>query len=170
MSLAARSVLRPAKEAFVVGARSYNGAPYDGHTLDDQLNQVFALTNTQPDVCHVDRGHRGYGVETTRVVIASQCRGLTQLEKRLLKRRNSVEPVIGHMKAEGKLDRCLLRGTQGDALNALLSACDQNLHRLPRWRYFAPNKVLDIFLAEIIRRISVAVRGQCYEYRPVLVA
>ena len=162
------SIATTAKEAFIVGARSYNGAPYDGHTLEDQLNQVFALTNTQPDTCYVDRGYRGHGVETTRVVIAGQSRGLTRLDKRLLKRRNSVEPVIGHLKAEGKLDRCFLKGTQGDALNALLSACGQNLRRLLRWLYFAPKKALDILFAAVIRLISVAVSGQSVEYRIAL--
>ena len=81
---------------------------------------------------------------------------------------NCVEPVIGHLKAEGKLDRCFLKGTQGDALNALLSACGQNLRRLLRWLYFAPKKVLDIFLAEVIRRILVAVSEQSFEYRSAL--
>jgi IS5 family transposase len=131
------SISTTAREAFIVGARSYNSAPYDGHTLYDQLNQVYARTNTQPDTCYVDRGYRGHGVGTTRIVIAGQRRCLTRLGKRLLKRRNSIEPVIGHLKAEGKLDRCFLKGTEGDALNALLSACGQNLRRLLHWLYFA---------------------------------
>ncbi|TBR36431.1 IS5/IS1182 family transposase, partial [Marinomonas agarivorans] len=34
------SIAVTAKEAFIVGARSYPGNPYDGHTLQDQLQQV----------------------------------------------------------------------------------------------------------------------------------
>ena len=158
------SIATTAKEAFIVGARSYNGAPYDGHTLDDQLNQVFALTNTQPDACFVDRGCRGHGVGTTCVVIAGQRHGLTRLDKRLLKRRNSVKPVIVHMKAEGKLDHCFLKGTQRDALNALLSACGKNLRRLMRWLYFAAKQVLSILLVEIIQLISLTKSGRSFEY------
>jgi IS5 family transposase len=158
------SIATTAKEAFIVGARSYNGAPYDGHTLEDQLNQVFALTNTQPSTCYVDRGYRGHGVETTPVVIAGQRRGLTRLDKRLLKRRNSVEPVIGHLKSEVKLDRCFLKGTQGDALNALLSACGQNLRRLLRWLYFAPKKVADTVISSVIALLLPTGRGLELEY------
>jgi IS5 family transposase len=162
------SIATTAKEAFIVGARSYNGAPYDGHTLDDQLNQVFALTNTQPSVCYVDRGYRGHGVESTRVVIAGQKRGLTRLDKRLLKRRNSVEPIIGHLKAEGKLGRCYLKGIQGDALNAILSACGQNLRRLLRWLYFAPKKWAETMLRRIIRLLTVADSDDGFEHHAAL--
>ena len=36
--------------------------------------------------------------------------------QRWLKRRNSVEPIIGHLKADGRMRRCYLKGVQGDAL------------------------------------------------------
>jgi hypothetical protein len=35
--------------------------------------------------------------------------------KRELRRRSAIEPVIGHMKAEGHLGRCYLKGRAGDA-------------------------------------------------------
>ena len=116
----------------------------------------------------MDRGYRGHGVESTRVVIAGQKRGLTRLDKHLLKRRNSVEPIIGHLKAEGKMGRCYLKGTQGDALNAILSACGQNLRRLLRWLYFAPKKVAKTILRRIIRLLSVADRNEGSDYHVAL--
>jgi hypothetical protein len=39
-----------------------------------------------------------------------------------LKRRSAIEPVIGHLKSEGHLARCYLKGRAGDAANAVLSA------------------------------------------------
>jgi transposase, IS5 family len=42
--------------------------------------------------------------------------------KRELRRRSAIEPVIGHMKADGHLGRCYLKGTAGDAANAILTA------------------------------------------------
>jgi IS5 family transposase len=47
--------------------------------------------------------------------------------KRELRRRSAIEPVIGHMKAEGHLGRCYLKGTEGDAANAVLTAVGHNL-------------------------------------------
>jgi IS5 family transposase len=44
------------RECFVVGARSFAGNPYDGHTLSEQLEQVKTLCNDKPiDEAHVDR-------------------------------------------------------------------------------------------------------------------
>jgi IS5 family transposase len=55
---------------FVVGARSFPGNPYDGHTLAPALEQVALLTNHVPALAVVDRGYRGHGVETTKVLIS----------------------------------------------------------------------------------------------------
>ena len=154
-----------AQKAFIVDAKSYNGTPYDGHTLGDQLNQVFALTSIQPSVCYVDLGYRGHGVENTRVVIAGQKRGLTRLNMRLLKLSNSVEPINRHLKAEGKLGRCYLKGTQGDALNALLSACGQNLRRLVRRLYVDARKVLKTLFVQLIIELTAEMTALLREHR-----
>jgi len=39
------SIATTLKECFVVGARSFPGRPYDGHTLSSQLEQVSILCN-----------------------------------------------------------------------------------------------------------------------------
>lgn len=53
---------------------------------------------------------------------------------RLLRRRSAIEPVIGHMKAEGDLGRCHLKGRAGDAAKAILAAVGYNFRRLARLR------------------------------------
>ncbi len=132
------SIATTAKEAFIVGARSYPGNPYDGHTLEDQLQQVEVLTHQKPEVCYVDRGYKGSGVTEPRVIIAGQKRGVSEKDKRWLKRRNSIEPIIGHLKSDGRMRRCYLKGLLGDALNVLLCAAGQNLRKLLRWLSFNP--------------------------------
>ena len=47
-----------------------------------------------------------------------------------MKRRAAVEPSIGHLKAEHRLERNRLKGVAGDALNAILSAAAMNFHKL----------------------------------------
>ena len=136
------SIATTAKEAFIVGARSYPGNPYDGHTLYDQLQQVHTITDSKPEICLVDRGYRGHGIEDIKVIIAGQKRGITKKEQRLLKRRNSVEPIIGHLKADGKMRRSYLKGITGDAMNVLLSACGQNMRKLLKWLSWAEIKAL----------------------------
>ncbi|GGO84064.1 hypothetical protein GCM10011348_29440 [Marinobacterium nitratireducens] len=58
-----------------------------------------------------------------------------------MRRRNSVEPVIGHLKSDGKMRRCFLKGVLGDALNVLLCACGQNLRKLLRWLILPRKKI-----------------------------
>jgi len=53
--------------------------------------------------------------------------------KRELRRRSAIEAVIGHMKAEGHLGRCYLKGRTGDAANAILSAVGYNLRLVLAW-------------------------------------
>src|SRR5262249_26487298 len=53
--------------------------------------------------------------------------------KRELRRRSAIEAVIGHMKAQGHLGRCYLRGRAGDAANVILSAIGYNLRLVLAW-------------------------------------
>ena len=115
---------------FVVGARSFPGNPYDGHTLAPALEQVAILTEQVPDLAVVDRGYRGHGVETTKVLISGTRRGITPLLARLLRRRSAIEPEIGHMKSDGRLARCPLKGRIGDAIFAVLCACGHNVRKI----------------------------------------
>jgi IS5 family transposase len=50
-----------------------------------------------------------------------------------MKRRAAVEPGIGHLKREHRMDRNRLKGTLGDRLNAILSAAGMNFSKLLKW-------------------------------------
>ena len=76
---------------------------------------------------YVDRGHRGHGLDHQRVFISGQRRGITPTIGRELRRRSAIEPVIGHMKSDGRLDRKFLAGVRRDAINALLCGAGYNL-------------------------------------------
>ncbi|TNC58867.1 IS5 family transposase, partial [Rubellimicrobium roseum] len=112
---------------FVVGLRSLPGNPYDGHTLAEALEQVEILTDQRPRLAVVDRGH---GVEGTQVLISDTRRGLTPTLAKALRRRSAIEPEIGHMKTDGRLARCGLKGTIGDAMFAVLCGCGHNLRKI----------------------------------------
>jgi IS5 family transposase len=68
-----------------------------------------------------------------RVFTSGQKRGVFGTVKRELRRRSAIEPVIGHMKAEGHLGPCHRKGTAGDAANAILTAVGQNLRLVLAW-------------------------------------
>ncbi len=124
------SIATTLDEGFVVGMRSFAGNPYDGHTLKEALEQVTILTDRRPDLAVVDRGYRGHRVEATRVLISGTRRGLTPKLIADLRRRSAIEAEIGHMKTDGRLSQCPLKGTIGDALFAVLCACGHNIRKI----------------------------------------
>jgi transposase, IS5 family len=50
-----------------------------------------------------------------------------------MKRRAAIEPGIGHLKREHRMERNRLKGKAGDRINALLSAAGMNFAKLLRW-------------------------------------
>lgn len=126
------SVATTNRGGFVVGMRALPGNPYDGHTLGEALEQVEILTDQKPEFAFVDRGYRGHGVENVKVFISGAKRGVTRTIAKLLRRRSAIEPMIGHMKNDGRLTRCPLKGTQGDAIFAVLCGCGHNIRMILR--------------------------------------
>jgi IS5 family transposase len=119
------------KEGFVVGAMSCPDNPYDGHTLEGQLDQVERLTGQMPATTFVDKGYKGHGVDPGRsVVLISGTRKLSKMLKRDLRRRAAIEPELGHMKSDGLLGRNFLKGVVGDAQNVILSGAGHNMRKI----------------------------------------
>jgi len=65
--------------------------------------------------------------------------------KRELRRRSAIEPIIGHLKTEGHLGRCDLKGGAGDAANVVLSAVGHNFRRILAWL----REILCLFLLQL---------------------
>src|SRR6202046_2201020 len=119
---------------FVLHARAMPDNPYDGHTLRDVIDRTEALTGCPIERAYVDKGYRGHDAQNPRrVFISGQKRGVFGVIKRELRRRSAIEPIIGHLKAEGHLGRCYLKGRAGDAANVVLSAAGHNFRRILAW-------------------------------------
>jgi len=106
--------------------------PYEGHILKQTIEQVERLTGTLPKEAYVDRGYKGHELGLLSIGIAGAKRGVTAAIKKKLKRRNAVEPVIGHMKSDGRLGRNFLKGATGDVMNAVLCGAGHNLRKTLR--------------------------------------
>jgi transposase, IS5 family len=117
---------------FVLHASALPGNPYDGHTLRQAIAATEKLTGRTIERAYVDKGYRGHHA-TCRVFISGQKRGVFGAIKRQLRRRSAIEAVIGHMKTDGHLGRCYLKGSAGDAANAVLTAIGHNLRLVLAW-------------------------------------
>ena len=121
------------KKHWIIGAKSFFGNPFDGKTLKEGIRQTEKLTGRRVEKIGVDRGYRGKvhhpkGKETLIAGSRVKDRGM----KRFLKRRSSIEPVIGHMKQEHRLGRNYLGGIEGDRMNPILAASAFNMQKLLR--------------------------------------
>lgn len=128
------SVAATSRGGWFVGAQAVHGNPYDGHTLSDALSQVERM-GIRPEQAFVDMGYRGHNYEgPVEVHVDKRHRGRTAKSLwRWMKRRAAIEPGIGHLKREHRMDRNRLKGKEGDCINAILSAAGMNFSKLLRW-------------------------------------
>jgi len=127
------------KRGLIVGARSFSGNPYDGHTLAEQLEQTGILLGNvpgepKPNTVLADLGFRGVDAKLgpVQLIHRGKHKTLTRPQRRWLKRRQAIEPIIGHVKQDHGMRRCWLKGQSGDALHAVLCATGYNLRWLLR--------------------------------------
>ncbi len=93
-----------------------------------------------------DAGYRGHNAPDgyrLKVYTSGQKRNVTQAIKRDLRRRSAVEPVIGHLKADQRMDRNYLAHQSGDAVNAILGAVGYNFRLLLKWLAILCAQILD---------------------------
>ena len=114
-------VTKPKGGQFVLHAKALHGNPYDGHTLGPAIAAMEQLTGVEVQRVHVDKGYRGHNhLHRFRVWISGQVRRVTRTIRREMRRRAAVEPVIGHLKAEHRMERNYLKGREGNRANAVV--------------------------------------------------
>jgi transposase, IS5 family len=127
------------KSGLIVGAKCFPGTPYDGHTLHAQIAQSNALIARCGRVIKqavVDLGFRGIDVALANpgvnVTHRGRIKSMTKAERKILKRRQAIEPVIGHVKHDHGMLRCHLKGALGDAIHVICCAVGFNIGWLMR--------------------------------------
>jgi IS5 family transposase len=124
-------VVSTTKGNWVIGIDAVHGNPYDGHTLENAIGQAESMTGYTINNIFCDRGYKGAAASLPgKNVHLSGRRNKAIL--RWLKRRSAIEPVIGHMKSDHRMDRNFLAGRIGDRMNAILAGCGFNIRKLLR--------------------------------------
>lgn len=120
----------------IIGALNIPGNDYDGHTLDAVLEQQQRLTGHRLKEAFVDRGYRGRKeVDGTLIHTPKPFNNkLSSYRKTKLKdgftKRAAIEPKIGHLKADHRLNRNFYKGIKGDTINVMLAAAAMNFKRM----------------------------------------
>lgn len=124
----------------ITGAMGFRNE-YDGHTLMKVLEQVERLTGKLPKIAKTDRGYRGQKqIGETEILIPTTPRKSDSYYKRKQlsrahRKRAGIEPVIGHIKADHRLNRNFYKGVVGDNMNIMLAAAAFNFKRMMnKWK------------------------------------
>jgi len=114
------------QHGLMLGARTFPGNPYDGHILSAVLEQATNLTrDLRLKLKHivVDLGFRGVDADNRdNEIHRGKYKRLSERQKGWLRRRPAIEPAIGHVKSDHRMDRCWLKGSCGDALHSISCA------------------------------------------------
>jgi IS5 family transposase len=119
----------------IVGVQNFQGNPHDTKTLEPTLRHVEKVCGKKFKNAIVDRGYRGKK-EVNGVTIvwpkppnSKQPYSKATMRKKCRKRAG-IEPVIGHVKYDCRMQRNYLKGNIGDDINALLAAAGYNFRGL----------------------------------------
>ena len=85
--------------------------------IEGAVAQKFEHQNVGMKIKHivVDLGFRGVDAANPdkEIIHRGKFKSLSKQQKRWLKRRTAVEPAIGHLKSDHRMDRCWLQGSLG---------------------------------------------------------
>ena len=115
------------RNGYIVGHQEYQDNQADVNTLDPALEDWQRTFGDYPDELGADRGYTASNpseaLSRVRKVVIPK-RGKKRHPdhnkayfRRVLKTRNKIEPTIGHLKTDHRLDRCRYHGKAGDTLN-----------------------------------------------------
>ena len=127
------SIVTSSNSNWVLSAISLSN-PFDGHTLKQAIKQVIKFTGITPEHSYCDLGYRGHKFNKTGLgvihLVGKIPKTFTKTAKKWMKRRAAVEPVIGHLKSDNRMDRNYLKGETGNRVNAILAASAFNFRKL----------------------------------------
>jgi len=119
----------------IVGALAFDKNEHDSKLLVRVLEQVQRLSAHTPTVALCDRGFRGVKTVGETAVLIPQHKDKSADEKEQQKQRErfrkraGIEPVIGHLKTDHRMNRNFLAGKLGDQINVLMAAAGFNFRK-----------------------------------------
>ena len=154
------------KSGLMLGAKTFPGNPYDGHTLNAILQQSAKLTQdagaTLKQVV-VDLGFRGVDADNPdkQIIHRGKIKSMSPQQKGWLRRRQAIEPAIGHLKSDNRMDRCWLQGALGDMLHTIGCAAGYNLRWLLRAIARLGIRAVFLRLLQSVVSAQVAIAATC---------
>jgi transposase, IS5 family len=125
------------KTLIITAIKSFEGNPHDSKTMEPLLEQMEKNISHTPDEIIYDRGGKGLKEVGKTKISTPDYRPLkrdTEYQKRVKKkkfrRRAAIEPVIGHLKTDFRMNQNYLSGDNSPQINAFLAATGWNLKKM----------------------------------------
>jgi len=134
------SIVTTKKSGIIVGVSSHKINIHDSKTLDEVLgNAVSNIGDKIITEAICDRGYRGtketiindnaITISIPGVRLKRDTKKQINIKQEKFKRRAAIEPIIGHLKSDHRMERNYLKGFNGDEINFLLAATAFNLKK-----------------------------------------
>lgn len=130
------SILVTQKTGVIVGAINFTENIHDSKTLPTVLKQHERLTGITAKEVFVDRGYAGpRQINDIQINMPRPNKNITKSKIKKHRRRAAIEPVIGHLKHNYRMNRNFLKGCYGDAINVMMAAAGMNFKRIMnKWK------------------------------------
>ena len=143
------------KSLVILAVKSYEANPHDSKTIEPLLDQMQENLNYQPEEVIYDRGGRGRAtingvtISTPKPPLKKDSRYAKLKKRKKFRRRAAIEPVIGYLKKDFRMEQNYLNGSNSPQINAMLAATGWNLKKMMKklkqellWLYFSLEKIL----------------------------
>lgn len=124
-----------AGKKIITAIQAFSDTPYDGHTIDPLLTQMENNDLQLPQELAYDRGGKGQKeIKGVRIIIPDKPKAKDtaykkQQTRKKFRARAGIEPIIGHLKTDFRMEQNYLWGEKGIQINALLAATAWNLKK-----------------------------------------
>jgi IS5 family transposase len=125
-----------AKTLVITGIKAFFGSPNDSKTIEPLLEQMQQNNFRLPEELIYDRGGRGaceingVSILTPKKPLKTDSEYTKRIKRKKFRRRAAIEPVIGHLKSDYRMQQNYLHGESAPQINAFLSATAWNLKKL----------------------------------------
>lgn len=147
------------KTLIITAIKSFDGNPHDSKTIEPLLQQMEKNMSHKPNEIIYDRGGKGIKEIGETKISTPDYRPLkrdTEYQKRVKKkkfrRRAAIEPVIGHLKTDFRMNQNYLSGGNSAQINAFLAATGWNLKKMMK-QLKEENKILFGYILNLISKI-----------------
>jgi transposase, IS5 family len=120
----------------ITAIKAFLDNPFDGHTIEPLLDQMKSNELTLPEELVYDRGGKGkteingVKITTPNKPKASDTAYQKQQKRKRFRARAGIEPIIGHLKKDFRMEQNYLLGEKGIQINAFMAATAWNLKKM----------------------------------------